>query len=159
VLTQGATTAAPLTLLGGRVAALGGYGTIDPVLTPSELAELVRRGETRFVALGGGYARNGGNAASTAVAHACTEIPAPSWRSPQNIGTPAHPDMVYARGGWNLILYDCAGRTAQLAAEHWKRPQPPAIAGRYTPGWQRLRHKTGRRVTNMSGRSAGGKGK
>jgi 4-amino-4-deoxy-L-arabinose transferase-like glycosyltransferase len=118
VLTQGATTAAPLTLLGGRVAALGGYGTIDPVLTPSELAELVRRGELRFVALGGGYARNGGNAASTAVAHACTEIPAPSWRSPQNIGTPGHPDYVYARGGWNLILYDCAGRTAQLAAEH-----------------------------------------
>ncbi|MGD0386851.1 MAG: glycosyltransferase family 39 protein [Solirubrobacteraceae bacterium] len=118
VLTQGATTAAPLTLLGGRVAALGGYGTIDPVLTPSQLAELVRRGETRFVALGGGYARNGGNAASTAVAHACTEIPAPRWRSPQNIGTPGHPDEVYARGGWNLILYDCSSRTAQLAAEH-----------------------------------------
>jgi len=83
VLTQGATTAAPLTLLGGRVAALGGYGTIDPVLEPRGLAARVRRGEVRFVALGGGYASNGGNAASTAVAHACTEIPSPRWRRPR----------------------------------------------------------------------------
>jgi hypothetical protein len=118
LLTQGATTAAPLTLLGGRVAALGGYGTIDPVLEPKALAALVERHEVRFVALGGGYAMRGGNAASTAVAHACTEVPAPRWRSPQNLGTAAHPDYVYLRGGWNLILYDCAGRTAQLAAAH-----------------------------------------
>jgi 4-amino-4-deoxy-L-arabinose transferase-like glycosyltransferase len=118
VLTQGATTAAPLMLLGGRVAALGGYGTIDPVLTPPDLAALVSHGEVRFVALGGGYASNGGNAASTAVAHACREITASMWRSPQNIGTPTHPAYVYPRGGWNLILYDCAGRTAQLALQH-----------------------------------------
>ena len=118
LFTQGATTAAPLTLLGGRVAALGGYGTIDPVLEPRQLASLVSRAEVRFVALGGGYASRGGNAASTAVAHACREIPATRWRGPQNVGTPGHPDYVYARGGWNLILYDCAGRTAQLAAQH-----------------------------------------
>jgi 4-amino-4-deoxy-L-arabinose transferase-like glycosyltransferase len=117
LLTQGATTAAPLTLLGGRVAALGGYGTIDPVLTPRALATLVTRGEVRYVALGGGYASNGGNAASTAVAAACREIPPSSWRSPQNIGTAARPVYAYLRGGWNLILYDCAGRTAQLAVQ------------------------------------------
>jgi len=116
LFTQGATTAAPLTLLGGRVAALGGYGTIDPVLEPAALAALVARGEVRYIALGGGYATRGGNAASTAVAAACLPVPPALWRSPQNIGTPAHPLYVYPHGGWNLQLYDCAGRSAQLAA-------------------------------------------
>lgn len=118
VLTQGATTAAPLTLLGGRVAALGGYGTIDPVLTPAALAGLVTRGEVSFVALGGGYATRGGNASSTAVAAACTPVPPEAWRSPQNIGTPGHPLYVYPHAGWNLRLYDCRGDTAKLASEH-----------------------------------------
>ncbi|HEX4035203.1 MAG TPA: glycosyltransferase family 39 protein [Solirubrobacteraceae bacterium] len=118
LFTQGATTAAPLTLLGGRVAALGGYGTIDPVLTPPQLAQLVTDREVKFVALGGGYATRGGNAASTAVAAACLPIPASHWRSPQNIGTPGHPLYIYPHGGWNLQLYDCAGRTAALAREH-----------------------------------------
>jgi len=116
LLTQGSTTAAPLVLLGGRVAALGGYGTTDPVLEPPGLAALVRRREVRFVALGGGYATRGGNAASTAVAHACREVPPSRWRRPQNIGSPGHPHYVYLRGGWNLVLYDCAGRAAEIAA-------------------------------------------
>lgn len=119
LLTQGATTAAPLTLLGGRVAALGGYGTIDPVLEPPALARLVALGQVRYVALGGGYATRGGNAASTAVAAACTPVPPARWRSPQNIGlSPGHPLFVYPHGGWNLQLYDCAGRTSELAAAH-----------------------------------------
>ena len=116
LLTQGSTTAAPLTLLGGRVAALGGYGTTDPVLEPPGLAALVSRGEVRFVALGGGYASRGGNAASTAVAHGCRAVPPSRWRRPQNIGTPGHPRYRYLRGGWNLVLYDCAGRVAEIAA-------------------------------------------
>jgi len=118
LLTQGATTAAPMTLMGGRVAAFGGYGTIDPALRPAQLAALVARGEVRFVALGGGYAMRGGNAASTAVSHSCRAITPAHWRPPQNIGTTGHPVYVYPRGGWNLILYDCAGRTTQLAAAH-----------------------------------------
>ena len=118
LLTQGATTAAPLTLLGGKVAALGGYGTIDPVLEPPQLAALVADGEVRYVALGGGYATRGGNAASTAVAAACTPVAPSRWRSPQNIGVPGHPLYVYPHGGWNLQLYDCAGRTSELAASH-----------------------------------------
>ena len=118
VLTQGATTAAPLTLLGGRVAALGGYGTIDPVLEPPALAALVTRGEIRYVALGGGYATRGGNAASTSVAAACTPVAPARWRSPQDIGSPGHPLLVYPHGGWNLQLYDCAGRTSEIEAVH-----------------------------------------
>jgi hypothetical protein len=88
------------------------------VLTPAQLAALVQRGEVRFVALGGGYASNGGNAASTAVARACREIPAPRYRSPLNIDPTGAPDYVYQRGGWNLELFDCTDRTAQLAAQH-----------------------------------------
>ena len=118
LFTQGATTAAPLTLLGGRVAALGGYGTIDPVLEPAHLAQLVADHEVKFIALGGGYSTRGGNAASTAVAAACLPIPASHWRSPQNIGTPGHPLYVYPHGGWNLQVYDCAGRSAELARQH-----------------------------------------
>jgi 4-amino-4-deoxy-L-arabinose transferase-like glycosyltransferase len=116
LLTQGSTTAAPLTLMGGRVAALGGYGTTDPVLEPRGLSALVARREVRFIALGGGYASRGGNAASTAVAHACREVAPSRWRKPQNIGSPGHPEYVYLRGGWNLVLYDCAGRASEIAA-------------------------------------------
>jgi hypothetical protein len=116
VLTQGGNTAAVFTLLGGRAAALGGYGTTDPVLTPAALAAMVNRGETHYVALGGGYASRGGNAAAAAVAVACREIPPRNWRAPHNSGTTTHPDYVYPHGGWNLVLYDCAGRTRRLAA-------------------------------------------
>ena len=116
VLTQGSNTAAALILVGGRAAALGGYGTIDPVLSPAALAARISRGQARYVALGGGYASRGGNAASAAVAAACREVPFPAWRSPHNYGTSAHPDYRYPHGGWNLVLYDCAGREHALAA-------------------------------------------
>jgi 4-amino-4-deoxy-L-arabinose transferase-like glycosyltransferase len=118
LFTQGATTAAPLTLLGGRAAAIGGYGTTDPVLEPRQLATIVARHEVRFVALGGGYATRGGNAASTAVGRVCREVAFSLWRAPENIGTAAHPDYYYPRGGWNLKLYDCGGRSAELATQH-----------------------------------------
>ena len=123
VLTQGATTAAPLMLLGGRVAALGGYGTIDPVLTPPDLAALVSHGEVRFVALGGGYASNGGNAASTAVAHAST-----------NPGAPA------MNRGRACVPRDHGVDVAQ-SAEH-RYPNPPGLrlsARRLEPDPLRLR--------------------
>jgi hypothetical protein len=115
VLTQGSNTAAVFILLGGRAAALGGYGTFDPVLTPAALAGIVARGEVRFVALGGGYASRGGDAASAAVARACRFVMPSLWRSPHNYGTAADPRYAFPHGGWNLALYDCAGRTAALA--------------------------------------------
>jgi 4-amino-4-deoxy-L-arabinose transferase-like glycosyltransferase len=116
VLTEGANTAAVFTLLGGRAAAMGGYGTIDPALTPASLGGLVERGETRYVALGGGYAHRGGNAASSAVAAVCRRLAPQVWRRPLNIGTATHPRYEYPHGGWNLVLYDCAGRTRELRA-------------------------------------------
>jgi 4-amino-4-deoxy-L-arabinose transferase-like glycosyltransferase len=116
VLTQGSNAAAALTLLGGRAASLGGYGTTDPVLSPTGLARIVARGETRFVALGGGYASRGGNAASAAVAAVCRRIAPQHWRSPHNFGTATRPHYAYPHGGWNLVLYDCGGRSRELAA-------------------------------------------
>ena len=144
LLTQGSTTAAPLTLMGGRVAALGGYGTTDPVLEPRGLAALVARGEVRFIALGGGYASRGGNAASTAVAHGCRAVAPSRWRKPQNIGTPGHPIFAYPRGGWNLILYDCAGRTREIAAPSHDARR--ARGGRSFPRDPPRRLRSGRRV-------------
>jgi len=117
VLTQGSNTAAVFILLGGRAAALGGYGTIDPALTPASLARAITSGEARFVALGGGYASRGGNAASTAVASVCGYVEPQHWRSPFNYGTSLHPIYAFPRGGWNLSLYDCAGRSRQIADE------------------------------------------
>jgi 4-amino-4-deoxy-L-arabinose transferase-like glycosyltransferase len=117
LFTQGSTTAAALTLLGGRVAAIGGYGTIDPVLEPPALARLVAEHRIRFVALGGGYSTHGGNAASTAVAGGCAQVPLPNWRSPQNVAPAGQPaEYVYPHGGWNLRLYDCAGHSRAIAA-------------------------------------------
>jgi 4-amino-4-deoxy-L-arabinose transferase-like glycosyltransferase len=115
VLTQGSNAAAAVTLLGGRAAALGGYGTTDPVLSPTGLARIVARGETRFVALGGGYASRGGNAASAAVAAVCRRIAPQHWRSPHNFGTATRPHYAYPHGGWNLVLYDCGGRSREIA--------------------------------------------
>jgi 4-amino-4-deoxy-L-arabinose transferase-like glycosyltransferase len=118
LFTQGSTTAAALILLGGRAAALGGYGTTDPVLEPAALASLVHHHEVRFVALGGGYASRGGNAASTAVARTCRRISPTRWRKPQNTGTPGHPVYAYITGGWFLSLYDCGGDSPALAVAH-----------------------------------------
>ena len=115
VLTQGSNTAAVFILLGGRAAAFGGYGTIDPALTPDALARAVAHGETRYVALGGGYASRGGNDAANVVAKVCRFVAPQYWRSPHNYGTSDHPIYAYPRGGWNLSLYDCAGRTGELA--------------------------------------------
>jgi len=53
---------------------------------------------------------------SAAVAAVCRQIAPEHWRSPHNFGTAAHPRYAYPHGGWNLVLYDCAGRTRELAA-------------------------------------------
>jgi hypothetical protein len=116
VLTQAAVTAAPMILLGGRAAPLGGYSTRIPVLTPRGLAKLVAGGRARYVLLGGPYSSRGGNAASRAVALECRVVPAHLWRPPVIEGTKTHPIKVYPYGGLNYQLFDCAGRAAALAS-------------------------------------------
>ncbi|HUB35533.1 MAG TPA: glycosyltransferase family 39 protein [Solirubrobacteraceae bacterium] len=104
VLTEASDTAAPMILLGYNAAAMGGYSGYDPALDGRQLAEMVRRGEARYAVLGGAYAERGGNAASTAVLHACKVIPGAAWQPP-----PANPNA--------LLLFDCKGREAQLSRQ------------------------------------------
>jgi 4-amino-4-deoxy-L-arabinose transferase-like glycosyltransferase len=105
MLTEASDTAASMILLGYRAGAMGGYSGYDPALNGRGLARLVRRGEARYVVLGGAYAERGGNAASTAVLRACNVIPATAWQP-----RPVNPNA--------LLLFDCKGRESELARQH-----------------------------------------
>jgi len=102
VLTEASDTAAPLTLLGLRAAALGGYSATDPAVDAAGLARLVDSGQARYVWLGGAYSGRGGNAAIRATPQACRYVPADVWRGAGR------------RSG--LSLWDCAGRGVALRA-------------------------------------------
>jgi 4-amino-4-deoxy-L-arabinose transferase-like glycosyltransferase len=104
LLTVASDTAAPLMLLGLNAGAIGGYSGTDPALDGRGLARLVSDGEARYVLLGGEYSLRGGNRATVAVLRACRELAPSEWRSP--VGFP-----------FGLVLFDCAGRERQLAAE------------------------------------------
>jgi 4-amino-4-deoxy-L-arabinose transferase-like glycosyltransferase len=104
LLTVASDTAAPLMLLGLDAGAVGGYSGTDAALDGRGLARLVARGEARYVLLGGEYSLRGGNRATVAVLRACRELAPSEWRSPV-----AFP--------FGLVLFDCAGRERELAAE------------------------------------------
>jgi 4-amino-4-deoxy-L-arabinose transferase-like glycosyltransferase len=104
LLTVASDTAAPMMLLGLEAGALGGYSGTDNALDGPGLARYVRRGEARYVLLGGGYSQRGGNAATKAVLRACRELAPWEWRSPDT----------YPYG---LVLFDCAGRARALASQ------------------------------------------
>ncbi len=105
VLTEASDTAAPMILLGHAAGAMGGYSGYDPALDGAGLARLVRRGEARYVVLGGAYAERGGNAASTAALRACEVVPGAAWQPP-----PVNPNA--------LLLFDCKGHEASLSRQH-----------------------------------------
>jgi 4-amino-4-deoxy-L-arabinose transferase-like glycosyltransferase len=109
VLTDASPTAAPLILLGMRAGALGGYSGGDPALDGPQLARLVKRGEARYVVLGGAYASRGGNLATKAVLRSCQLVPNTSWHGPP-------PATVFT-----FALFDCAGREAQLLRDATSR--------------------------------------
>ncbi len=104
LLTVASDTAAPLVLLGVDAGALGGYSGTDPALDGRGLARLVALGQARYVLLGGEFSLRGGNRATRAVLRACTELTPFAWNSP--VGYP-----------YGLVLFDCAGRERELAAE------------------------------------------
>ena len=104
VLTDAADTAAPLTLLGLNAGSLAGYSGTDPAIDGRELAELVARRQARYVVLGGVFASRGGNRATAAVLRSCRVLPPRLWG-----GAP----LAYH----SLVLFDCAGRERELAAD------------------------------------------
>jgi 4-amino-4-deoxy-L-arabinose transferase-like glycosyltransferase len=93
--------AAPLILLGLPAGALGGYSGTDPAVDGARLADMVQRGEARYVLLGGEFSTRGGNRATDAVLHACKQLAPSTWHSPTRFS-----------GG--LTLFDCAGREQAL---------------------------------------------
>jgi 4-amino-4-deoxy-L-arabinose transferase-like glycosyltransferase len=101
--TEASDTAAPMILLGLDAGAMGGYSGNDPALDGASLAQLLARGEARYVVIGGSYYERGGNRAVPAVQRACRVVPTAAWQSPP----------LYRN---TLLLYDCAGREAALAA-------------------------------------------
>jgi len=103
LLTVASDQAAPLILMGLDAGSLGGYSGTDPAVDPPRLAEMVQRGEARYVLLGGVYSTRGGNRASDAVLHVCRQMLPNEWHSP----------TLYTNG---LTLFDCAGRERALRA-------------------------------------------
>jgi 4-amino-4-deoxy-L-arabinose transferase-like glycosyltransferase len=108
VLFDASNTAAPLILWGYDAGAIAGYSGTDPVVDGRRLARMVARREARYIVLGGEFSTRGGNRATKATIRACREVPAAAWQ-----GAP-----IYLH---SLVLFDCAGRERQLAAE-----QPPS---------------------------------
>lgn len=103
VLSVSSDTVAPMMLMGLKAGSMGGYSGDDPALSGPRLARYVKRGEVRYVLLGGAYSLRGGNGASHAVLRACRELPPWEWHSPVD----------YPYG---LVLFDCKGDARALAA-------------------------------------------
>jgi 4-amino-4-deoxy-L-arabinose transferase-like glycosyltransferase len=103
VLADASNTASPMILLGSDAGALGGFSGTDPALDGPGLGAYVRRGQARYVLLGGEFSTRGGTKATEAVQQACRVVHTRSWL----------PRPLQADG---LILFDCAGRASQLAA-------------------------------------------
>ena len=90
-------------LLGLDAGSLAGYSGTDAALDGRGLAQLVSRGEARYVVLGGEFSRRGGNRATAAVLRACRQLPTTAWQGA---------DVAFQ----GLVLFDCAGRERELAA-------------------------------------------
>jgi 4-amino-4-deoxy-L-arabinose transferase-like glycosyltransferase len=103
VLVDASNTASPMILLGGLAGSLGGFSGTDPALDGPGLGALVRDGEARYVLLGGEFSTRGGTRATEAVQRVCQIVRTRTW-----LPRPLEPN--------GLILFDCAGRVAQLAA-------------------------------------------
>jgi 4-amino-4-deoxy-L-arabinose transferase-like glycosyltransferase len=103
LLTVASDTASPMMLFGLPAGAIGGYSGTDPAVDGPRLAQMVARGEARYVLLGGEYSLRGGNLATHAVLKACKELAPSAWHSP----------VPYPFG---LALFDCAGHEHALTA-------------------------------------------
>ncbi len=103
VLADASNTASPMILLGGQAGSLGGFSGTDPALDGPGLGAYVRRGQARYVILGGEFSTRGGTKATEAVQRVCRVVPTRTW-----LPRPLQPN--------GLILFDCAGRARALAA-------------------------------------------
>ena len=102
VLTDSSLPAAALILLGTRAGAVAGYSGTDPAVSAAGLESMLRRGEARYVLLGGAYWNRGGNAATRSVLRNCLELSPGVWNAPY-------------QGTYGLTLFDCRGDAAAIA--------------------------------------------
>jgi 4-amino-4-deoxy-L-arabinose transferase-like glycosyltransferase len=116
VLADASNTSAPLILMGVKAGALAGYSGTDPAVNGRRLAGFVARHEARYVVIGGEFSTRGGNRATAATIAACRELAPEVWQ-----GAP-----IFLH---SLVLFDCAGRERQLAAEPRVTRLTPAAAG------------------------------
>jgi 4-amino-4-deoxy-L-arabinose transferase-like glycosyltransferase len=104
IVTVSSSTEADSAIISGHsVMAMGGFSGGDPAMTPSKLADLVAKGQLRFVSTGGGgfggFGGGGSSAVNQAVTKACTAVPASRWG-----------------GTGTSTVYDCQGKQAAIRA-------------------------------------------
>jgi 4-amino-4-deoxy-L-arabinose transferase-like glycosyltransferase len=113
-------TAADAIVHDDSILPMGGFYGSDPAMTPSKLADLVGRGELRFVDTGG-FALGDPNQIKQLVGQVCAKVAPTAWQST-------------APGS----LYDCAGRQDAIRTTKLAPIAPPraAPAGAPTGGYQ-----------------------
>jgi 4-amino-4-deoxy-L-arabinose transferase-like glycosyltransferase len=105
LLFDASNSAAPQILMGNKAGAIAGYSGTDPAVNGRRLAGLVARHEARYVVIGGEFDTRGGNRATAAAISACRELPPEAWQGPIPLFLHSY------------VLFDCAGRERELAAE------------------------------------------
>jgi hypothetical protein len=109
VAVASAMQAAPTIIEGRPVMAMGGFFGSDPAMTQERLADLVDRGELRFLAAGGGMPFGANISGPAVAAQVCTAVPASTW------------------GGTGAGVLDCKGRGEAIRTG--KAPASPAAGG------------------------------
>lgn len=122
VAVSASTEADDAIISGHSVMAMGGFSGGDPAMTQAKLADLVQKGQLRFVSAGGGGFAGFGGGSSTgvnqAVTEACTVVPASNWG-----GTGAS------------TVYDCKGKADALrSVKVSKTPDATGGPGGGLPG-------------------------
>jgi 4-amino-4-deoxy-L-arabinose transferase-like glycosyltransferase len=110
LLFDASNSAAPAILMGVNAGALAGYSGTDPAVDGRRLAGLVARHEARYVVIGGEFDTRGGNRATAAAISSCVELAPEAWQG-------APPVFLHS-----YVVFDCAGRERELAAERLTPP-------------------------------------
>jgi 4-amino-4-deoxy-L-arabinose transferase-like glycosyltransferase len=99
---------------GRPVLLMGGFSGSDPVVSGTDLANLVSEGQLRYVMLGGGMTGNQNSSVSAWVTSTCQVVPGFETAT-RNMGAPdgtsagQSSGFMQAFGGMQVSLYDCGG--------------------------------------------------
>jgi 4-amino-4-deoxy-L-arabinose transferase-like glycosyltransferase len=110
-------TAANAIIGGDSILPIGGFYGTDPAMTREGLAELVSRGELRFVDVRG-FSLGDPNQVKQVVAQVCTKVDPTAWHAP--VGT----------------LYDCAGHQNAIRTTKLSSAAPTGASGAAPGGYK-----------------------